>query len=183
MEPGSLPSRPRAGRADSRRCPFTVDRPVMRGRWERLTFLRWPYEPTAVQHLLPGGLTVDTFGGAAWAGSSRSSCACTRRAARRAVGVELLRDQRAHLHPGPRGPGRGSGSSRSARPTSARSRWPGPATGFPTSGPRCGSSSTARRSPAPASGGCPACAPRPARYGSGSVPRSSPPSWAIATTS
>ena len=49
-------------------CPFTVDRPVMRQRWERLTFLHWSYDPDAVQRLLPGGLTVDTFGGAAWVG-------------------------------------------------------------------------------------------------------------------
>jgi uncharacterized protein YqjF (DUF2071 family) len=57
-------------------CPFTADRPVMQERWERLTFLRWPYEPTAVQHLLPGGLTVDTFGGAAWVGLVSSSYRC-----------------------------------------------------------------------------------------------------------
>jgi len=49
-------------------CPFTVDRPVMRQRWERLTFLHWPYEPALVQRLLPSGLTVHTFGGAAWVG-------------------------------------------------------------------------------------------------------------------
>ena len=49
-------------------CPFTVDKPVMRQRWERLTFLHWSYDPDVVQRLLPGGLTVDTFGGAAWVG-------------------------------------------------------------------------------------------------------------------
>ena len=49
-------------------CPFTVDRPVMRQRWERLTFLHWPCEPTLVQRLLPSGLTVHTFGGTAWVG-------------------------------------------------------------------------------------------------------------------
>ncbi len=49
-------------------CPFTVDKPVMRQRWERLAFLHWPYDPDAVQRLLPGGLTVDTFGGVAWVG-------------------------------------------------------------------------------------------------------------------
>ena len=49
-------------------CPFIVDKPVMRQRWERLTFLHWSYDPDAVQRLLPGGLTVDTFGGAAWVG-------------------------------------------------------------------------------------------------------------------
>jgi len=30
-------------------CPFTVDRPVMQQRWERLTFLHWAYQPAAVQ--------------------------------------------------------------------------------------------------------------------------------------
>jgi hypothetical protein len=49
-------------------CPFTVDRPVMRQRWERLTFLHWAYDPAVVQRLLPGGLTVDTFDGVAWVG-------------------------------------------------------------------------------------------------------------------
>jgi uncharacterized protein YqjF (DUF2071 family) len=49
-------------------CPFTVDKPVMRQRWERLTFLHWSYDPAVVQRLLPGGLSVDTFGGAAWVG-------------------------------------------------------------------------------------------------------------------
>jgi uncharacterized protein YqjF (DUF2071 family) len=49
-------------------CPFTVDRPVMTQRWERLTFLHWPFEPAAVQRLIPGSLRVETFGGAAWVG-------------------------------------------------------------------------------------------------------------------
>jgi uncharacterized protein len=49
-------------------CPFTVDRPVMRQRWERLTFLHWPFEPAVVQARLPAGLHVDTFGGSAWVG-------------------------------------------------------------------------------------------------------------------
>jgi len=49
-------------------CPFTVDRPVMRQRWDQLTFLHWSYDPAEVQRLLPDGLTVDTFDGAAWVG-------------------------------------------------------------------------------------------------------------------
>jgi uncharacterized protein len=49
-------------------CPFTVDRPVMRQRWERLTFLHWPFEAADVQRLLPGGLEVETCDGAAWVG-------------------------------------------------------------------------------------------------------------------
>jgi len=49
-------------------CPFTIDRPIMRQRWERLTFLHWPFEPANVQRLLPDGLTAETFDGAAWVG-------------------------------------------------------------------------------------------------------------------
>jgi len=49
-------------------CPFTIDRPVMRQRWERLTFLHWPYEPADVQRLLPAGLDAETWDGAAWVG-------------------------------------------------------------------------------------------------------------------
>jgi uncharacterized protein len=49
-------------------CPFAIEHPVMRQRWERLTFLHWPFEPAAVQRLLPDGLEADVFDGAAWAG-------------------------------------------------------------------------------------------------------------------
>lgn len=49
-------------------CPFTIDRPVMRQRWERLTFLHWPYDPADVQRLLPDGLEAETCDGAAWVG-------------------------------------------------------------------------------------------------------------------
>jgi uncharacterized protein YqjF (DUF2071 family) len=54
--------------APSGTCPFTVDRPIMRQRWERLTFLHWSFEPEQVQRLLPDSLRVHTFGGAAWVG-------------------------------------------------------------------------------------------------------------------
>jgi uncharacterized protein len=40
----------------------------MRQRWERLTFLHWPFEPATVQRLLPDGLTAQEFDGAAWVG-------------------------------------------------------------------------------------------------------------------
>jgi uncharacterized protein len=40
----------------------------MRQRWERLTFLHWPFDPVAVQRLLPGGLQVEQFDGMAWVG-------------------------------------------------------------------------------------------------------------------
>lgn len=36
--------------------------------WEDLTFLHWPFDPADVQRLLPRGLTVETFDGAAWVG-------------------------------------------------------------------------------------------------------------------
>jgi uncharacterized protein len=49
-------------------CPFTVERPVMRQRWERLTFLHWRFPAADVQRLLPGGLDVETYDGAAWVG-------------------------------------------------------------------------------------------------------------------
>jgi len=40
----------------------------MRQRWERLTFLHWPFEPADVAKLLPDGLTPDLHDGAAWVG-------------------------------------------------------------------------------------------------------------------
>jgi uncharacterized protein YqjF (DUF2071 family) len=40
----------------------------MRHRWETLTFLHWPYDPADVQRLLPDGLTVEPYDGAAWVG-------------------------------------------------------------------------------------------------------------------
>jgi uncharacterized protein YqjF (DUF2071 family) len=62
--PGDLAGDP----APTGTCPFTVDRPIMRQRWERLTFLHWGFEPTAVQRLLPDGLAVETWDDAAWVG-------------------------------------------------------------------------------------------------------------------
>ena len=49
-------------------CPHRIERPVMRQRWERLSYLHWPVDPAAVQTTLPPGLTVDTHDGAAWVG-------------------------------------------------------------------------------------------------------------------
>jgi uncharacterized protein YqjF (DUF2071 family) len=45
-----------------------VLRAVMQQGWRDLTYVHWPYEPEQVQGLLPAGLTVDTFDGAAWVG-------------------------------------------------------------------------------------------------------------------
>lgn len=43
-------------------------RAVLRQRWSELAYFHWPYEPAAVQRLLPAGVRVDTFDGAAWVG-------------------------------------------------------------------------------------------------------------------
>ncbi|NEB91246.1 YqjF family protein [Streptomyces bauhiniae] len=40
--------------------------PVLRARWVTQTFLSWSYPPATVQALLPRGLVVDQFEGAAW---------------------------------------------------------------------------------------------------------------------
>lgn len=49
-------------------CPFEVDAPVMLQRWERLTFLHWPFDSDEIQRLLPAGLTVESHDGWAWVG-------------------------------------------------------------------------------------------------------------------
>jgi uncharacterized protein len=41
---------------------------VLRQRWSELAYFHWPYEPADVQRLLPPGVYVDTFDGAAWVG-------------------------------------------------------------------------------------------------------------------
>jgi len=40
----------------------------MRQTWKRLTFLHWPYDPALVRPLIPAGLDLDTFQGAAYVG-------------------------------------------------------------------------------------------------------------------
>ncbi len=49
-------------------APRPIARIAMSQTWRRLTFLHWPYEPALVQPLLPPGLVLDTFDGAAWIG-------------------------------------------------------------------------------------------------------------------
>jgi uncharacterized protein YqjF (DUF2071 family) len=49
-------------------CPEPVARPVMLQTWSALTYLHWPYEPAAVQRILPDGLVPDTHDGTAWVG-------------------------------------------------------------------------------------------------------------------
>ena len=49
-------------------APQPVQHVAMRQTWRNLTFLHWPYEPAMVRPLLPAGLTLDTFDGAAYVG-------------------------------------------------------------------------------------------------------------------
>ena len=49
-------------------APLNLDRVAMRQTWRRLTFLHWPYDPATVRRLLPQGLELDTFAGAAYVG-------------------------------------------------------------------------------------------------------------------
>ena len=49
-------------------CINPVRRAVMRQQWLDLAYVHWRYEPSVVQALLPAGLEVDTFDGAAWVG-------------------------------------------------------------------------------------------------------------------
>lgn len=49
-------------------APHSVRHPVMYQDWENLTFLHWPYDPDAIRRLLPRGIELDTFRGAAWVG-------------------------------------------------------------------------------------------------------------------
>lgn len=54
------------GHSFSRFPPIPVKRPVMFQNWKHLTFLHWPYKPGDLASLLPNGLELDTYGGAAW---------------------------------------------------------------------------------------------------------------------
>lgn len=49
-------------------APERIDRAVMVQRWDRLTFLHRPCDPEVVRCVLPLGLEIDTFDGAAWIG-------------------------------------------------------------------------------------------------------------------
>lgn len=42
--------------------------PLSLQRWDRLTFIHWSFEPTAVERLLPGGLEPHLWDGRAWVG-------------------------------------------------------------------------------------------------------------------
>jgi uncharacterized protein YqjF (DUF2071 family) len=60
-----LPTPPEPIRADP---PPLPGRAVLRQRWTELAYFHWPYEPSVVQRLLPEGVRIDTFDGAAWVG-------------------------------------------------------------------------------------------------------------------
>jgi uncharacterized protein len=47
-------------------CPHSVSSPLMDQDWRSLSFLHWRYEPAVVGQLLPAGVTLETFDGAAW---------------------------------------------------------------------------------------------------------------------
>jgi hypothetical protein len=49
-------------------APERIDRAVMVQRWDCLSFIHRACEPEVVQRVLPQGLEVDTFNGAAWIG-------------------------------------------------------------------------------------------------------------------
>jgi uncharacterized protein YqjF (DUF2071 family) len=50
------------------RAPQPVQHVAMGQTWRRLTFLHWRYDPAGVRLLLPPGLELDTFDGAAYVG-------------------------------------------------------------------------------------------------------------------
>lgn len=52
----------------SAEAPHRIARPVMLQTWRHLTFLHWRYEPAEVQPLVPAGLNLDLYDGAAWVG-------------------------------------------------------------------------------------------------------------------
>ncbi|MCC5947589.1 MAG: DUF2071 domain-containing protein [Nitriliruptoraceae bacterium] len=52
----------------SRTATAAVDRPLLRMRWEALTYVHWAVDPVLVAAQLPVGLTPDTFEGAAYVG-------------------------------------------------------------------------------------------------------------------
>lgn len=49
-------------------APARVRRPALLHTWSELSFAHWPYDPAAIQALVPQPLTVDVFDDAAWVG-------------------------------------------------------------------------------------------------------------------
>jgi uncharacterized protein len=52
----------------SRTAEQHVSVPVLRTSWKTVTFVHWRLPPEQIQALLPSGLTVDVYDGAAWVG-------------------------------------------------------------------------------------------------------------------
>jgi uncharacterized protein YqjF (DUF2071 family) len=48
--------------------PVPVERPVLLHTWSELSFVHWPYDPAAIQALLPDTLAVDVLDDVAWVG-------------------------------------------------------------------------------------------------------------------
>jgi uncharacterized protein len=64
-----VPQRARIDRPDcSLNPPVMVARPALHHHWSEVSFVHWPFPAASVQALLPAGLEVDTFDGAAWVG-------------------------------------------------------------------------------------------------------------------
>jgi uncharacterized protein len=55
-------------RTSHRLRPLPIGRWKMTQRWNDLLFVHWPVPVTAIAHLLPAGLQVDTYQGSAWVG-------------------------------------------------------------------------------------------------------------------
>jgi uncharacterized protein YqjF (DUF2071 family) len=67
MDPTSTTTEPRDP-AVGPDPPHPVIRAWQHHRWTSLSFLHWRYDPAVVQAMLPAGLEVDTYDGAAWVG-------------------------------------------------------------------------------------------------------------------
>ena len=125
-------------------CPFTVDRPIMRQRWERLTFLHWSLRSDPGAATPAGRPAGRAFDGAAWSGWCRSSCTLPPAAATVPWVSISARPWRGRMWDSEGRSGIWFFSLDAAR-TSLR--WPsrGPPTGCRTSGPRCGSPAAGRK--------------------------------------
>ncbi len=67
--PGGCSTSPASERpAYGPNCQTPVGHAAMVQWWEEVTFLHWPFEPGAVQRLLPPQLAVETFDDMAWVG-------------------------------------------------------------------------------------------------------------------
>jgi uncharacterized protein len=66
-----LARRPQASRPRSHYpavAPVPVRRPALLHTWSELSFVHWPYDPAAIEPLLPDSVALDVFDGVAWVG-------------------------------------------------------------------------------------------------------------------